>query len=123
MWLGLEVQQTPFENSSGAMRSRNNLSMMKKTLALMFLGLGLLAAADLPSAEITNGQIQAKIYLPDAKDGYYRATRLSRLQPAVQRTQLLRTVVSENRSHGARFRIPRRGHRRQSVYRDDGSGR
>ena len=49
--------------------------MMKKTLALMFLGLGLLAAADLPSAEITNGQIHAKIYLPDAKDGYYRATR------------------------------------------------
>jgi len=49
--------------------------MMKKTLALMFLGLGPLSAADLPSAEIENGKIQAKIYLPDAKDGYYRATR------------------------------------------------
>jgi len=49
--------------------------MMKKTLTLSFLGLGLLPAADLPHAEITNGQIQAKIYLPDAKDGYYRATR------------------------------------------------
>ena len=48
---------------------------MKKTLALTFLGLGLLSAADVPYAEIANGQIQAKIYLPDAKNGYYRATR------------------------------------------------
>jgi hypothetical protein len=49
--------------------------MMKKTLALIPLGLGLLGGADFPLAEITNGQIQAKIYLPDAKNGYYRATR------------------------------------------------
>jgi hypothetical protein len=49
--------------------------MMTRTLALTFLGLGLLCAAELPQAEITNGQIQAKIYLPDAKNGYYRATR------------------------------------------------
>jgi len=46
-----------------------------KTLVLTFLGFGLLPAADFPHVEITNGQIQAKIYLPDAKDGYYRATR------------------------------------------------
>jgi hypothetical protein len=32
-------------------------------------------AADFPQAEITNGQIRAKIYLPDAKSGFYRATR------------------------------------------------
>jgi len=49
--------------------------MMKKTIALIPLGLGLLGAADFPHAEITNGQIQAKMYLPDAKNGYYRATR------------------------------------------------
>jgi hypothetical protein len=49
--------------------------MIKTTLALIFLGLGLLSAADFPDAAITNGQIQAKIYLPDAKNGYYRATR------------------------------------------------
>ncbi len=49
--------------------------MMKKTLALIPLGLGLLPAADIPHAEITNGQILAKIYLPDTKNGYYRATR------------------------------------------------
>jgi hypothetical protein len=60
---------------STPLKSRNNLSMMKKTLAVTLLGLGHLSAADLPYAEITNGQIQAKINLPDAKDGYYRATR------------------------------------------------
>jgi len=51
--------------------------MAKKTLALTCIGacLGLLSAADFPSAEISNGQIRAKIYLPDAKKGYYRATR------------------------------------------------
>jgi hypothetical protein len=49
--------------------------MMTKTLALTFLGLGLLCAADWPHAEIANRQIQVKIYLPDAKNGYYRATR------------------------------------------------
>ena len=53
----------------------HNLSMMNKTLAVTSLGFGLLSAADWPHAEITNGQIQAKIYLPDAKNGYYRATR------------------------------------------------
>jgi hypothetical protein len=37
--------------------------------------MGLLPAADFPSAEITNGQIRAKVYLPDAQNGYYRGTR------------------------------------------------
>lgn len=32
-------------------------------------------AADYPQAEITNGKITAKLYLPNAKDGYYRSTR------------------------------------------------
>jgi len=31
--------------------------------------------ANFPQAEISNGQITAKMYLPDAKDGYYRSTR------------------------------------------------
>jgi hypothetical protein len=48
---------------------------MKKTLAMSLLGLGPLLAADLPQAEIGNGQIRVKIYLPDAQNGYYRATR------------------------------------------------
>jgi hypothetical protein len=32
-------------------------------------------AADFPSAEISNGQIKAKVYLPDAGKGFYRSTR------------------------------------------------
>ncbi len=32
-------------------------------------------AADFPEAQISNGQLTAKIYLPDAEKGYYRSTR------------------------------------------------
>jgi hypothetical protein len=32
-------------------------------------------AAEPPQAEIANGQIRAKLYLPDAKNGFYRGTR------------------------------------------------
>jgi len=32
-------------------------------------------AADPPQAEISNGVVRAKLYLPDAQEGYYRATR------------------------------------------------
>lgn len=31
--------------------------------------------ADVPQAEITNGPLRAKLYLPDARKGYYRGTR------------------------------------------------
>src|SRR5579859_5180740 len=34
-----------------------------------------LVGADFPSAEISNGKIQVKLYLPDSKNGYYRGTR------------------------------------------------
>ncbi|HXJ96051.1 MAG TPA: hypothetical protein VMT20_24695 [Terriglobia bacterium] len=34
-----------------------------------------LMAADFPQAEITNGQIRVKLYLPDAAKGFYRGTR------------------------------------------------
>lgn len=34
-----------------------------------------LPAADFPQTQISNGQITAKIYLPDPKNGYYRSTR------------------------------------------------
>ena len=44
------------------------------------LALGTLASAaaqepDFPQAEIANGRIRARLYLPDPKAGYYRATR------------------------------------------------
>jgi hypothetical protein len=50
---------------------------MKKTLVLILLGASSawLGAADFPTAEISNGEIQAQVYLPDAKYGFYRATR------------------------------------------------
>jgi len=38
-------------------------------------GNGKLPAADSPKAEIANGQIRVRLYLPDARNGYYRATR------------------------------------------------
>jgi hypothetical protein len=33
------------------------------------------AAAEYPAAKISNGSIRAELYLPDAVNGYYRATR------------------------------------------------
>lgn len=38
-------------------------------------GSGELPASDFPKAEIANGQIRVKLYLPDGKIGYYRGTR------------------------------------------------
>jgi hypothetical protein len=35
----------------------------------------LAAAADYPEAQISNGLLTARMYLPDAKNGYYRSTR------------------------------------------------
>jgi hypothetical protein len=45
-----------------------------KPLGLIFLAL-VAQAAEFPEASISNGQIQAKLYLPNAETGYYRATR------------------------------------------------
>lgn len=48
--------------------------MLKICLSVLCLS-GILGAADFPQAEISNGQIRLKVYLPDPKDGFYRATR------------------------------------------------
>jgi hypothetical protein len=48
---------------------------MTRTLLLLCLSAAALAAADFPAAEITNGTVKAKLYLPDPAQGYYRATR------------------------------------------------
>lgn len=45
------------------------------TIAILGLATGPLPAADFPSCHISNGQIKAKVYLPDAKNGFYRSTR------------------------------------------------
>jgi hypothetical protein len=39
------------------------------------LAVGSLSATDFPQAEISNGLVNAKLYLPDPEKGYYRATR------------------------------------------------
>jgi hypothetical protein len=57
-------------------RSRKSLAAIFACGALAGLALGRAAsAADPPQAEITNDQIRAKLYLPDARNGYYRGTR------------------------------------------------
>jgi hypothetical protein len=43
--------------------------------ALLSSVCALAGGMEYPQAEISNGQIQAKLYLPDAARGYYRATR------------------------------------------------
>ncbi len=42
---------------------------------LAAVGGAALRAADYPSAVISNGDIRAKVYLPDAKRGFYTSTR------------------------------------------------
>src|SRR5688572_13003059 len=49
--------------------------MMRIWLAVAALMLTQLAGGGSPQAEISNGRIRAKIYLPDARQGYYRGTR------------------------------------------------
>ena len=50
---------------------------MKITVTVPFLALvaTCLIAAEFPEAEISNAQVRVKIYLPDAKRGFYHATR------------------------------------------------
>ena len=50
--------------------------MLKKTWLIMAaLALSQTAVAPAPEADISNGRIRAKLYLPDAATGYYRGTR------------------------------------------------
>lgn len=49
---------------------------MRIVVLLLALATAMAAtAADHPSAEISNGTVTSQIYLPDAKEGYYRGTR------------------------------------------------
>ena len=46
-----------------------------RALTSALLSIGAARAADFPQAAIGNSQIQVKLYLPNAKRGYYRGTR------------------------------------------------
>lgn len=48
---------------------------MKTSIALLCVAALRLMAADCPEANISNGLLTAKLYLPDPVNGYYRATR------------------------------------------------
>ena len=50
------------------------MSYLKCALLAALVG-GLASGAEFPGAEISNGLIEAKLYLPDAEKGYYRGTR------------------------------------------------
>src|SRR5215813_12594341 len=59
-----------------AMQPRAAVARSAATLLLtLFISSMPGMAAGYPEAEISNGQITAKMYLPDAKNGYYRSTR------------------------------------------------
>lgn len=50
--------------------------VMKKTyLLISALAFSAISLAQIPQADISNGIIKAKFYLPDAENGYYRSTR------------------------------------------------
>src|SRR5881394_2353718 len=46
-----------------------------RTLSCFLAAAACLVAADPPQIEIANGASRAKLYLPNAEKGYYRATR------------------------------------------------
>ncbi|HZE84030.1 MAG TPA: hypothetical protein VE035_06945 [Puia sp.] len=53
------------------------MSKVRTILLCLLSGLAIFAMQDkpFPEAKISNGIIQARLYLPDAKDGYYRGAR------------------------------------------------
>jgi hypothetical protein len=50
-------------------------TLLSRLVAGAILTAAIAFAADVPEATITNGVVTAKLYLPDATSGYYRATR------------------------------------------------
>ncbi len=54
---------------------RRAVCWTSKASLVLVLTAGSMCAASIPEATITNGPIQAKIYLPEANNGFYRGTR------------------------------------------------
>src|ERR671912_934154 len=57
------------------MRMRMMRSKLSATVTLLVLAAAWVAAQSHPSHNITNGEISATVYLPDAKNGFYTTTR------------------------------------------------
>jgi hypothetical protein len=49
--------------------------MVNRAAAMLLIGTTAWAAGNFPQTAISNGPIQATVYLPDAHNGYYQATR------------------------------------------------
>ena len=77
---------------------------------LLVLAAALVSAQSHPSHQMTNGEISATVYLPDAKSGFlhHDAIRLvgSNRESQVQGPRLLRDLVLEDHRH-LRLRIRR----------------
>ena len=79
----------------------DRLPAMKKNYIIGIIFSALIIGAkpsdQFPQAEISNGIIHATLYLPDAKDGYYRGSRFdwSGVMPALEYKgpYLFRTMV------------------------------
>src|SRR6266481_2350127 len=72
----LRVLEVPKQLST--IERRDARSMTKTTLitACLVPIAGVCSAADSPpAAQITNGSVRLRVYLPDAKTGFYRGTR------------------------------------------------
>jgi hypothetical protein len=48
---------------------------MRSISVVLLFAAGVLSAQEFPQADISNGTVKAKFYLPDAERGYYRGTR------------------------------------------------
>ena len=86
-----------------------------------------LGAQNFPSHEIKNGEITARVYLPDAKSGFYKSTRFdwsgAIAQPRIQGTPVLRQLVLEGHRY---LRLRVRAERRRDlggIHRDGRTGR
>ena len=58
-----------------ALQHGNLSGIMRILLLALAASAALLAATEFPEAEISNGTVTARLYLPDAQNGYYRGTR------------------------------------------------
>src|SRR5947209_10592378 len=65
-----DTRNSPVSTTAAAVAGRAAALLLS-----LMIGLTPGSAADFPQAKISNGQITAKIYLPDANKGYYRSTR------------------------------------------------
>ncbi len=60
---------------NGTTRIKGPVRTWMRRVGLVFLFCWQLFAADFPQAEISNGLVSAKLYLPDSERGYYRGVR------------------------------------------------